>query len=128
MQNSININLRIYMGSNCIMGFELQIPKENQLKTSLQGTYLMYMQLQQMPIKKIQMKQKYLHFRSSQCLNHESIILRQKKDTTTFPWRRKFPQSIISTNGHHIVSSINLEQLSQISATGHKIIYYNNHT
>jgi len=71
-------------------------------------------------------KIKYLYFRSSQCLNHESIILRQEKDTTTFPWRRKFPQSIVSTNGHHIVSSINLEQLSQISATDHKVIY-NNH-
>ena len=67
----------------------------------------------------------YLYFRSSQRLDHETIILRQKKDTATFPWRRQFPQSIISTNGHHIVSSINLEQLSQISAMGLKKVISN---
>ena len=51
-----------------------------------------------------------LYFRFPQSLNHESIILGQEKNTPTFPRRRKFPQSIIPTNGHHVISSINLEQ------------------
>lgn len=58
-----------------------------------------------------------LYFRFPQRLNHEAIILREEKDTTTFPRRWQFPQGIISTDGHHVVSSIYFEHLSQISET-----------
>jgi hypothetical protein len=68
-----------------------------------------------------------LYFRFSQCLNHETIILRQEKNTTTFPRRRKFPESIIPTNGHHVICSINLEQFPQVPTMNlHKDICINN--
>lgn len=58
---------------------------------------------------------KHLHFRFSKCLNHEAIILRQKENTTALSWRRELPKCIISTNGHHVICSINLEELPQVS-------------
>lgn len=55
-----------------------------------------------------------LDFRFPECFNHEPIILRQEEDTAALPWRRKFPQCIISANGHHIISCIDLEHLPQV--------------
>jgi len=55
-----------------------------------------------------------LDFRFLHRLYHESIILGQIEDASTFPRRRKLPKSIIPTYSQHVVSRIHLKQLSQM--------------
>jgi len=56
-----------------------------------------------------------LDFRFLHCLNHESVILGQVENTSAFPGRGKFSESIIPTYSQHIISRINLKQLPQMS-------------
>lgn len=55
-----------------------------------------------------------LDFRFLHRLYHESIILGQVEDASTFPRRRKLPKSIIPTYSQHVISRIDLKQLSQM--------------
>ena len=58
----------------------------------------------------------YLDFWFLHRLNHEAVILGKVKEAPTFPGWRQLPQSIIATDGEHVICWINSKQLPQMPA------------